>query len=643
MGTSELGQLPHKVDLSRKRPFGTALRADLKETFFPDDPFRVFSSQSRGRRAWTALQYYVPILEWGAKYNLSKFQFDLLAGITIASLAIPQGISYAKLADIPPIIGLYSAAVPPIIYAIFGSSKQLAVGPVAAASLLMASIIKTEVTPQSDPVLYPKLFFTAAFVTGAMQLSMGILRLGILVDFLSRSTIAGFMGGTAVIIMLQQLKGLLGLKTFTQHTDIVSVIKAVIINRAECKWQSVLVGIVFLCILLGSRHLRTACPRLFWVSAMAPLFVVISGCLIAFLVHGEANGIPTVGDLKKGVNPITIGQLQFKSEHFGVALKAGLIAGFIALAEGIAVGRSLALAANDQIDGNKEMIAYGCMNIVGSFTSCYLTTGPFSKSAVNAHAGCKTQMSNVVHSVCMLLVLLFLAPLFKWTPSVALSAIIVVAMIGLIEYEEYVHLFKVDKVDFLICMVAFFGVSFLSMDMGLVMSVGLSIIRALIYMARPHTSKLGKLGSVDGTYIFRDMEQYPDAVNIPGVLVLTLGSPVYFANAGYLRERISRWLEAEEDYAKKNGDEVNYVVLDLSGVTSIDSSGLGMLKELNVTLERREIKMVLINPRLRVVEKLTKAHVIDLVGSEWVFLTVKDAVTACHFALEESRHKGRAQ
>ncbi|CAO1945790.1 unnamed protein product [Urochloa humidicola] len=627
----------NKVNLSTRRPFVEVVRTGLAETFFPDDPFRGFGSLRPAARAWGALKYFVPALEWAPRYTLGKFKYDLLAGVTIASLAIPQGISYAKLANLPPIIGLYSSFVPPLLYAVFGSSNNLAVGTVAAASLLLASIIEEEVPPEDNPQLYLQLFYTAAFFTGVIQTALGVFRLGLIVDFLSRSTITGFMGGTAAIIIMQQLKGMLGMKHFTPKTDLISVIHSIFQYKHEWKWQSAVLGICFLLFLLSSKHLRKKKPHLFWVSAIAPFMVVIIGGIFAFLVKGNEHGIPIVGDLKKGINPLSISQLTFTDKHVNLAVKAGFLSGILALAEGIAVGRSLALIKNEQIDGNKEMIAFGIMNIAGSFTSCYLTTGPFSKSAVNFHAGCRTPMSNVVMSVCIMLVLLFLAPLFKCTPLVALSAIIVVAMIGLIKVKEFCHLYRVDKFDFCICMVAFIGVVFFTMVIGLGASVGLSVIRALLHVARPNTSKLG---SIAGGDVFRDVRHYPHARNIPNVLILQLGSPIYFVNAGYLRERILRWVEEEENTCKIDGQDLQSVVFDLGGVSSIDNTGIGMLVEVHKSLDRRGIRIALTNPRLGVTEKLMlSGYIKDTIGEDWVFLTVKDAVTACRYALQKSRSK----
>ncbi|MBA0638858.1 hypothetical protein Goklo_021924 [Gossypium klotzschianum] len=275
-------------------------------------------------------------------------------------------------------------------------------------------------------------------------------------------------------------------------------------------------------------------PNLFWVSAISPMAVVAVGCLYAYLGHGEQHGIAIVGDLKKGLNPSSIHYLNFDSRYLPATIRAGVVTGLISMVEGIAIGRSFAIIKNEQIDGNKEMIAYGFMNIIGSLTSCYLTTGPFSKTAVNVNSGCKTPMANVVQGFCMMLTLLFLAPIFSYTPLVALAAIIMSAMLGLINYEEMYHLYKVDKFDFAICMAAFFGVSFGSMDIGLLLSVGLSLLRALLYVARPAACKLGRLPN---TSLYRDTEQYPETMSLEGILVLQLGSPVYFANCSYIRER----------------------------------------------------------------------------------------------------------
>ncbi|OWM66015.1 hypothetical protein CDL15_Pgr015441 [Punica granatum] len=607
MAINSSGESFNKVNFATPRSFATTFRSHAKETLFPDDPFKEFKNEKPLKKA---LQYFVPIFEWIPKYNLSLFRYDFLAGITITSLAIPQGISYAKLANVPPIIGLYSSFVPPLIYAIFGSSKHIAIGTVAAASLLIAAMIEEKVSYDDNPSLYVHLVFTATLFTGIFQSLLGIFRLGILVDFLSHSTIIGFMSGTAIIICLQQLKGIFGLTHFTTKTDLISVMHAVFSHRNEWRWESAVVGICFLAFLLFTRYLRKRNPRLFWVSAIAPMVTVIVGGVFAYFAHVEKHGIQIVGHLKKGLNPPSIQYLNFDSQYLPVTLKAGIISGILALAEGIAIGRSFAIMRNYQTDGNKEMIAFGFMNIVGSFTSCYLTTGPFSKSAVNFNAGCRTAMSNIVMAVCMMLTLLFLAPLFSYTPLVALSAIIMTAMFGLIEYEEAYRLFKVDKFDFCICMAAFFGVTFISMDVGLMMSVGLSVIRALLYVARPATCKLG---NVPDSILFRDIEQYPGSNEIPGM--------------------VWRWIREENGISNSKENVVEHLLLDFGGVTAIDIAGLETLQELKNSLDSNEIKVSIINPRIEVMEKMILSKFMERVGKESFFLSIEDAVEACRFSM----------
>ncbi|PKA48802.1 Sulfate transporter 3.1 [Apostasia shenzhenica] len=633
MGGAECS--PHSVPVPPARPFLDTFRENLKETFFPDDPFRQFRLEKGGRRFVRALQYVLPILDWAPSYTFTFFRADLIAGITIASLAIPQGISYAKLANLPPILGLYSSFVPPLIYAMMGSSKDLAVGTMAVPSLLMASMLGKEVSAATEPTTYLHLAFTATFFAGALQASLGLLRLGFIVDFLSHATIVGFMGGAATVVCLQQLKGIMGLDHFTTSTDLISVLESVFNQIHQWRWESVVLGCGFLSFLLTTRALSKRGAMFFWISAAAPLTSVVAGSLLVYLTHADKHGVEVIGYLKKGLNPPSTSSLIFSPPYMMVALKTGMTTGIIALAEGIAVGRSFAMFKNYHIDGNKEMIAFGVMNLVGSLTSCYLATGPFSRSAVNYNAGCKTAASNIVMSVAVMFTLLFLTPLFHYTPLVVLSSIIVSAILGLIDYGAAFHLWQVDKIDFCVCAGAYLGVVFGSVEIGLVVAVAVSILRVLLFIARPRTTMLG---NVPNSMAYRRTDQYPTAQCFPGVIVLRIDAPIYFANTNYLRERISRWIDEEEDRLRCNGKTgLQYVVLDMGAVSSIDTSGISMLKELKKTLERRELQLVLANPGSEVMKKLDKSKVLEIIGQEWIFLTVGEAVGACNFMLHTSK------
>ncbi|XP_027096208.1 sulfate transporter 3.1 [Coffea arabica] len=639
MGNADFmnGESTHRAAVPPPQPFLKSLQNAVKETLFPDDPLRQFKNQPPGRKLILGLQYLFPILEWGPRYSLDFFKSDLVSGITIASLAIPQGISYAKLANLPPILGLYSSFVPPLVYAIMGSSRDLAVGTVAVASLLTASMLGREVNAAENPALYLHLAFTATFFAGVFEAALGIVRLGFIVDFLSHATIVGFMAGAATVVCLQQLKAVLGLDHFTHETDVVSVMRSVFSQTHQWRWESAVLGGCFLFYLLLARYFSKRKPWLFWISAMAPLTTVILGSLLVFLTHAEKHGVEVIGHLKKGLNPPSIMDLAFGSPFLSTAIKTGIVTGVIALAEGIAVGRSFAMFKNYNIDGNKEMIAFGMMNIVGSCTSCYLTTGPFSRSAVNFNAGCKTAVSNIVMAFAVMLTLLFLTPLFHYTPIVVLASIIIAAMLGLIDYEAAIHLWKVDKFDFFVCVSAYVGVVFGSVEIGLVIAVALSLLRVLLFIARPRTLALG---NIPDTNIYRNVDQYPDTRNVPGLLILEIDAPIYFANSSYLRERLSRWIDEEEDKLKSSGDSnLQFLILDMSAVGNVDTSGISMLQEVKKNIDRRGLKLALANPGAEVMKKLNKAKFIEAIGQEWIFLTVGEAVGACNSWLHTYKPK----
>eukprot|EP00268_Persea_americana_P049991 TRINITY_DN5403_c0_g1_i4.p1 TRINITY_DN5403_c0_g1~~TRINITY_DN5403_c0_g1_i4.p1 ORF type:complete len:634 (+),score=107.47 TRINITY_DN5403_c0_g1_i4:242-2143(+) len=617
----------HKVILPPPKSTLDKLKAKLKEIFFPDDPLRQFQGQSLKRKWLLGAQYIFPILQWGPNYSLKLFKSDVVSGLTIASLAIPQGISYAKLANLTPIVGLYSSFVPPLVYAVLGSSRDLAVGPVSIASLLLGSMLRQEVSPTQEPLLFLQLAFTCTFFAGIFQASLGILRLGFVIDFLSKATLVGFMAGAAIIVSLQQLKSLLGIEHFTKQMGLVSVLSSVFHRKDEWSWQTILMGVSFLVFLLVARHVSLKRPKLFWVSAAAPLVSVLLSTLLVFTFKAQNHGISIIGKLQHGLNPPSLNMLRFHSTHLALVIKTGLVTGILSLTEGIAVGRTFASLKNYKVDGNKEMMAIGFMNIIGSCTSCYITTGAFSRSAVNHNAGSKTAMSNIVMAVTVMITLQFLMPLFLYTPNVVLGAIIVSAVIGLIDIPAMYLIWKIDKIDFLVCISAFLGVIFISVQDGLAIAVAISILNVLLQITRPKTVILGNIPCTD---IFRNLQHYKEATRIPGFLILSIEAPVNFANTTYLTERITRWIEEEEGggHGGKKMD-LRFVILDMSGVSAIDTSGISLLTELKKMAENRGLELALVNPVGEVMEKLQWANESDnFMTADSLYLTIGEAVTS---------------
>ncbi|KAK9286960.1 hypothetical protein L1049_015368 [Liquidambar formosana] len=623
----------HKVVVPPKQNPLKEFTATVKETFFADDPLRHFKDQPRSRKIVLGLQTIFPILEWGREYNLKKFKGDLIAGLTIASLCIPQDIGYAKLANLAPQYGLYTSFVPPLIYAFMGSSRDIAIGPVAVVSLLLGTLLQNEINPKDDDVRYRRLAVTATFFAGITQVTLGVFRLGFLIDFLSHASIVGFMAGAAVTIALQQLKGLLGIKKFTKKTDVVSVMRSVWSTVHEWNGRSIIIGMSFLAFLLFAKYIGKKNKKFFWVPAIAPLISVIISTFFVYVTHANKHGVQIVNDIPQGINPSSVKEIFFSSEYLIKGFRIGVVAGMIALTEAIAIGRTFASMKDYQLDGNKEMVALGTMNIVGSMTSCYVATGSFSRSAVNYMAGCNTAVSNIVMSFIVLLTLEFMTKLFKYTPNAILASIIISAVVGLIDTEAILLIWKIDKFDFVACMGAFFGVTFASVEIGLLVAVSISFAKILVQVIRPQTAILGQLPR---TTVYRNIQQYPDATKVPGILIVRVDSAIYFSNSNYIKERILRWLTNEEEQLKKDSlPRIQYLVVEMSPVTNIDTSGIHAFEELYRSLQKRNIELVLANPGQVVIDKLHASSFASLIGEDKIFLTVADAVLTCAPKMQE--------
>ncbi|XP_068641606.1 low affinity sulfate transporter 3-like [Aristolochia californica] len=645
MGSSWNEHSPEEVDVEGNRPTATVgwllsfpkppslwqeLLGSVRETFLAQgNKSSVAKKQPTSKRALLFFRGLFPIIGWGCEYDRGKFRSDLLAGLTLASLSIPQSIGYANLAKLDPQFGLYTSIVPALIYAVMGSSREIAIGPVAVVSLLLSSMVQKLVDPSVDPGAYRKTVFTVTFFAGVFQTAFGLFRLGFLVDFLSHAAIVGFMGGAAIVIGLQQLKGLFGISHFTNKTDVVSVLKAVF-NSFHLPWNpnNFLIGCSFLILILAARFLGRRKKKLFWISAIAPLLSVILSTMMVALTRADKHGVNTVKHVKGGIMPSSVHELQFTGPYVGEAVKIGLVSGIIALTEAIAVGRSFASIKGYQLDGNREMLAMGCMNLVGSLSSCYVATGSFSRTAVNFSAGCQTTVSNIVMAIAVFISLELLTKLLYYTPTAILASIILSSLPGLIDIKEAYTIWKVDKLDFLTCMGAFFGVLFGSVEIGLLVAIIISFGKIFLNSIRPSIEMLGR---IPGTETFCSIKQYPVGKKTEGLLIIRIDSALLcFINANFTRERIIRCLRDGQDESKENAEQkISGVVIDLSNVLNIDTSGIQALEELHRKLISQGLELAMANPRWQVIHKLKLANFVEKIGSEWIFLTVAEAVNAC--------------
>ncbi|WVZ63075.1 hypothetical protein U9M48_012740 [Paspalum notatum var. saurae] len=540
----------------------------------------------------------LPCVAWLRKYRWKEdFQADLAAGITVGVMLVPQAMSYAKLAGLHPIYGLYTSFVPLFVYAIFGSSRQLAVGPVALVSLLVSNVLAGIAIPSSE--LYTELAILLAFMVGILECLMGLLRLGWLIRFISHSVISGFTTASAIIIGLSQIKYFLGYN-ITRSSKIIPIIQSIIAGAGQFSWPPFVMGSIFLVILLMIKNLGRSNKRLRFLRASGPLTAVVLGTIFVKIFHPPA--ISLVGEIPQGLPKFSIPR---GFEHLmSLVPTAVLITGVAILLFGL-----------------------GIANICGSFFSAYPATGSFSRSAVNHESGAKTGLSGIIMGIIIGSALLFLTPLFTDIPQCVLSAIVISAVTGLVDYEEAIFLWGIDKKDFFLWAITFVTTLLFGIEIGVLVGVGFSLAFVIHESANPHIAVLGRL---PGTTVYRNMLQYPEAYTYNGVVVVRIDAPIYFANISYIKDRLREYeLNLPNSNRGLDVGRVYFVILEMSPVTYIDSTAVQALKDLHQEYKARHIQIAIANPNRQVHLLLSRSGIIDLIGAGWCFVRVHDAVQVC--------------
>lgn len=572
----------------------------------------------------------VTILEWLPQMTCQKLRADMVAGLTVGVMVIPQSMSYGAIAGLPYINGMYSACVPTLIYALFGQSRQLAVGPVAMVSLLVEAGLNGQLGPECTvddkpqyetcPQEYVGLACLTAAMVGMMQILASILKLGFLVTFLGHPVISGFTSGAAIIIALSQLKYVLGFD-LPKSQYIYETIYNVVINIQETKGMPLLLGCLWLGYLITNKNLALKYKRLKMLGPMGPLISCLVGTVMiwAFPMFTETYHVKYVGEIPSGIFPMSLDAWNLGKipTVIGTAMSATLI-GYM---ESIAIGKNLAATNGYDIDAGQEMLALGIANVVGAAFSCYPVTGSFSRSAVNNSTGALTQFSGVLTALVMLATLMFLTPLFYYLPKFALAAIVMNSVIPLVAFQEARHLFHVKKQDFLLWVTAFLGTLFLGVLMGILVSVGLSLIIVIYESARPQITILWR---IPGTSIYRNMKQESSGTFIQNVFIARIGSSLYFANASFVKEML---LSHVNDLVEVNPTQ--YIVLEMTPVISVDSTACHVIKDVVNDFRMRGMHVAFAMTGNRVEKTLRKAGLRKFIGEQWFFPTVEEAVQYC--------------
>ncbi|MCC5913391.1 MAG: solute carrier family 26 protein [Balneolaceae bacterium] len=513
----------------------------------------------------THIDEIFPVLATLKTYNGSLFKADAISGFTVAVMLIPQGMAYALIAGLPPEYGLYASLVPLIIYSFLGTSRHLAVGPVALIALLVASAVSPLA---STPEEYIALSVLLALMVGGIQFLFGLMRLGFLVNLLSHPVLSGFISAAAIVIGFSQLHHLLGIESVSGNLH--EIIYGVMLQVGDVNYQTLLIGIFAIGLIWLFKKRVPSFP--------GSLAVVFIGIMVVWLAGLDRFGIAIVGAIPAGLPEFQVPLLSMNqiTALFPMAMAISLVA----YMEAIAVAKAIQQKDKSySINPDKELIALGASNIAGSLFQSFPTTGSFSRTAVAYDTGGKTTLSSLYGAIIIGVTLLFLTPLFYYLPNAILAAIIMMAVYGLVEVEQFRKLWRLKHYDRYMFLATFAGTLFIGIEEGILLGVTLSVIMLVYRSARPHHTILGRIPE---TNIYRNVDRY-ETEQEKEFLVFRFDAPIHFANAEYFKDKIGELI--------RHNPDTSCLILDLNGVNDIDSTGLDELFKLKKEMDKESIRL----------------------------------------------------
>lgn len=546
----------------------------------------------------------MPSLTWLRNYRKADIKGDLSAGLTVGVMLIPQGMAYAMIAGLPPIYGLYASTVPLILYALFGTSRQLAVGPVAMVSLLTAAGVGALAEVGSQTFI--ALAITLALMVGLIQFLLGAFRLGFLVNFLSHPVISGFTSAAALIIGLSQLKHLLGVDIERSH-HIHEILIQAVEQAGAINWFTLGVGLGGIALIVGIKRINRSIP--------GPLLAVLFGILVVYGLGLTEYGVLVVGTVPEGLPAFSLPG--FDRESLSALLPVALTISLVGFMESIAVAKAIQAKHRDyQVKPNQELIGLGLANIGGALFQSYPVTGGFSRTAVNDQAGAKTGLASIISAVLIILTLLFLTPLFYYLPKAILASVIMVAVFGLIDVKEAAHLWKSNRTDFTMLLVTFLATLTLGIEQGIGVGVVLSLIMVIYRSTRPHYAILG---NIPGTPYYRNTDRFDQLREREDTLIFRFDADLYFANTSFFKEKLTAEI-AEKEKTLQN------VVISSESISYVDSSAMHALEQVLEDLRKQKIRVLFSGVKGPLRDALTRAHLMEKIGNDNFFMNVEDAM-----------------
>ena len=561
------------------------------------------------------LKQLVPILSWLPAYKKADFSDDLVAGITVGVMAIPQGMAYAMIAGLPPIYGLYASLVPTIVYTLLGTSKRLSVGPVAMDSLLVASGLGALSIAGIEAYIMMASFL--ALFIGIIQVTLGMIRMGFMVNFLSKPVISGFTSAAAIIIALSQVKHVLGLEV-KGSSQLYLILEQLIIAGNQTNFKALLIGLLAIAIIILLKKIHRKIP--------GALIVVLFGIVLIYTLRWDLSGVAIVGSIPEGLPSLKIPEITIKniSQLAPMAITLALI-GFL---EAISLAKALDDKHQDgEVNANQELRAIGSANIAGSLFQAFPVTGSFSRTALNDDSGAKTGIASLISALIVAITLLFLTPFFYYLPNAILGAIIMVAVYGLIDIKYPIVLYRKRKDEFFLLIFTFLITLLLGITEGILLGVLLSLLLLVYRTSKPHIAVLGR---IKDTNYYKNINRFNSDIEVrEDILVIRFDAQLFFGNKDYFKKQIKKQIALK-------GNGLKAIVLNAEAINYVDSSATIMLIQLIRDLQTQEIRFMIAGAIGPTRDIIFRSELITLLGNENLFVRTFEAVDSFEGKTENS-------
>lgn len=601
----------------------TSVHKNTVKDITHDFSFREFLWKRWQKITWLSILHFLlgklPIVKWVPKYKKSFIKDDIISSVTVGFMIVPQAMAYAILAGLPPIYGLYSACVCPIIYGIFGTSNEISVGPVAMVSLLIPSIVGSASNPN-----YIIDVFCLSLLSGLILMGIGLLRAGFIIEnLLSNPILMGFIQSASVLIILSQIKNLTAIPISSHTTTFPDFMKAIFGGLKSIHGYTILMGLSCLVVLIAFRYIN---QRIRYKVPIAVIILLLA-TLVSFLINSKTHGIKIVDEIPSGLpTPILV---PLTGERFGRLIVGSFIISILGFVESISIAKKFSSIRKYSIDPSQELIALGMCNLVGSFFRACPVTGSFSRTAVNFQTNSRSRVCSIVSGILVGMVLLFLTPVFKHTPLCVLSAIVIAAAITLFEFKESYTLLKngeylgFTQLIFVFTITLVFG-----SEVGIVVAFCVSILQIIYFSARP---QLVKLGRIPGTLVFRNINHYSGAIVHRGIKILRYDSRLTYYTVNHFRDCLY-----SINLNPPNSDSIECLIWDMVNVSSIDSTAIDVLNDILDYYKANNITILWSDLRGSVKRVMIRSGFLERIPENHIFSSTHKAV---EYAL--SLHKKR--